>query len=144
MNTEFQVLLFACRAYFHESGKAPFRRLLSEHSINSEALLNLAAVHQIRPILFDSLTAVQLDSIPPNFLNQLKLICYQITLSNLKKSKELLRLFRLFEKENLTVVPYKGVVLAHTVFGNIGHREFSDIDLLIHLEEFPNIEKTFF
>jgi hypothetical protein len=48
---------------------------------------------------------------------------------------ELLRLLPLFEAQRLPVVPLKGPVLATTIYGDVGVRASSDLDLLIHKQD---------
>jgi hypothetical protein len=47
-------------------------------------------------------------------------------------TKELLRLFDLFQQNRVPLVTFKGPILAVSVYGNVALREFSDLDLLVH------------
>ena len=44
-----------------------------------------------------------------------------------------------FRKEGLEAIPFKGPVLAHTLFGNVGARHSSDLDILIRNEDTKRI-----
>ena len=44
---------------------------------------------------------------------------------------ELLNIHRHLQTRGLEVLPYKGPVLAETLYGNVAMRQFSDLDLLI-------------
>jgi hypothetical protein len=50
---------------------------------------------------------------------------------NLLLTAELLRLVRLFGERGIQVLPYKGPVLAASVYGDISFRSFSDLDILV-------------
>ncbi len=44
---------------------------------------------------------------------------------------ELCRLVKIFQSENITLIPYKGPILSIQAYGNISLREFGDIDIFI-------------
>ncbi len=50
---------------------------------------------------------------------------------NLWFTAELARIVHHFERRQLRVLPYKGPVLAQSLYGDLGRRSFSDLDLLI-------------
>ena len=50
---------------------------------------------------------------------------------NLWFASELVRIVEHFERRNLFVVPYKGPVLAESVYGDLALRSFGDLDLLV-------------
>jgi hypothetical protein len=60
--------------------------------------------------------------------------------TNLRRSlwfaAELARIMQHFERRQLQAVPYKGPVLAQTVYGDLGLRNFFDLDLLISPVDF--------
>ena len=51
---------------------------------------------------------------------------------NLQLMAELVRLLDLFAKNGITIAPFKGVVLASSVYGDLALRDAGDIDLLVH------------
>ena len=51
---------------------------------------------------------------------------------NLFLTKELLNLLTLFETHQIAAIPFKGPVLAASVYKNLALRQFSDLDLIIH------------
>ncbi len=128
---EFQVLVSACAAHFNKSETTRLKRLIECNAINWPHLLQLARVHQIRPLLLRALTSLQTQEIPEETIAELKRVCKQIMLFNFEQTKEVLRLLKLFKENDVKAILYKGVVLAHSMYGDISLREFSDIDLLI-------------
>ncbi len=56
--------------------------------------------------------------------------------SNLSRTGELIRILGRFNEESLRVIPYKGPTLADLAYGDLGLREFGDLDLLIERESF--------
>jgi hypothetical protein len=66
--------------------------------------------------------------------------------ANLRRSlwfaAELARIVRHFESRQLRTVPYKGPVLAQSLYGDLGLRSFSDLDLLISPADFERAQQA--
>ncbi len=60
------------------------------------------------------------DAIQDNLLRQLRYVA------------EFFQIRDWLEKENITVIPYKGFWLGEVMYGNLAERYSSDIDLFIH------------
>lgn len=54
---------------------------------------------------------------------------------NLFLTGELLRLIQLLSGEGITAVPFKGPVLAESLYGSLARRVFGDLDILVHVED---------
>jgi hypothetical protein len=62
---------------------------------------------------------------------------YQANLRrSLRFAAELQRILRQFERRAVPSIPYKGPALAQSVYGDLGLRSFSDLDLLISGDDF--------
>ena len=53
------------------------------------------------------------------------------TMSNLYLTQEMLKLLSAFRKKGIPAIPYKGPVLAQAVYGNVGLRQFGDLDITV-------------
>jgi hypothetical protein len=66
--------------------------------------------------------------------------------TNLRRSlwfaAELARIMQHFERSELRAVPYKGPVLAQSVYRDLGLRSFSDLDLLISPSDFERAKQA--
>ena len=98
-------------------------------------LLWMARRHGVRPLLFWHLNAAAPESVPKAILEQLRDFYSGNSLQNMRLTGELLRLLDVFEAQGIPAVPYKGPVLAASVYGNLGFREFADIDVLVRKED---------
>lgn len=56
---------------------------------------------------------------------------------NRKLTAELIRVLAEFEREGIRAVPFKGPVLAASAYGDIGLRQFSDLDVLAPRPDLP-------
>lgn len=64
------------------------------------------------------------------------------TRRNLWFASELVRIADCFEKRGLRAVPYKGPALAESVYGDLGLRNFSDLDFLIAPADFERAKQA--
>ncbi len=66
--------------------------------------------------------------------------------TNLRRSLwftvELARIMQHFERRQLRAVPYKGAVLAQSLYRNLGVRSFSDLDFLISSSDFERAKQA--
>jgi hypothetical protein len=66
--------------------------------------------------------------------------------ANLRRSlwftAELARIMQHFDSRQLRAIPYKGPVLAQSVYGDVGLRSFSDLDFLISSADFERAKVT--
>ncbi len=99
--------------------------LYKYHKEDSETILyKLAAKHSILPYFTEKTD----DKFGKKlYLEHIK--------ESMKMSSELIRLIKLFHKEGLSPVPFKGAVLSLLSYGSITKRQYSDIDIYINEEE---------
>jgi len=140
--TEFNFLLEVCKISISPNKNDAPLNIYPPKNINWETVLKLANSHRVRPLLFLGLRKCENQNIfPTTIMERLKALSFQITTRNLIQTKELVRLFQLFKKHNINVIPYKGVILAKEAYQNLGAREFSDLDLLIDKKDFKKVKQ---
>jgi hypothetical protein len=101
-------------------------------------LLEAAYWHGTLPLLYRHLNAACPTSIPDRFLNQLRDSVHEITAWNLLLMSQLIKLLGLFRSQGIEVLPFKGPVLAASVYGDIALRHFWDIDILVRKRDVSN------
>lgn len=94
-------------------------------------LIPTARHHGVMPLLYQNLTAVCPDLVPPDVLSELKGHFLANAQSNLFLTGELLKLLDAFGAAGIRAMPVKGPVLAETAYGNLALRQFSDLDLML-------------
>lgn len=103
--------------------------------------LSLAEHHGVLPLAARNLMD-HARSLPPEIERSLRL-AYEANLRrNLWFSVELERILQHFERARLRVIPYKGPTLAQSVYGDVGLRSFSDLDLLINPADFNRAKQA--
>ncbi len=140
VDSEWSLLLAACCL---SSGRADssyeiFRQSL-RRPLNWASLLQLAEHHGVVPILYQSLSSVS-GEVPPASLALLKQR-YETNLHRtLFLARELIRILDHFDALGIDVLPYKGLALAETLYGDIALRQAGDIDLLTRPRDLSRIK----
>jgi hypothetical protein len=67
----------------------------------------------------------------------LKKTCRANTVRCLYLTAELINILRLFQAQNIPVIPYKGPVLAAQAYGDVALREFEDLDIILRQRDVP-------
>ena len=133
---EFQLLLYCARS---RPDAGSVRDLVSK-GIDWQILLKLAAQHCVRPMLLQTLKSVCWDAVPPKIQLELTLFNKANVQKNLLFTGELLQLLGLFQQNAIPIAAFKGPVLAHSVYGHISLREFSDLDIIVREADLSKAE----
>jgi Uncharacterised nucleotidyltransferase len=129
---EWRLLLAACRP--DSSNASEEMASLLQLPFRWDSLCEIAENHGVLPLLHQALTPFR-DSLPPEDLNTLA----SKHRTNLHKammlSRELIRIVDRLAEGGIEVMPYKGLALAESVYGDIALRQTGDIDLLIRAKD---------
>ena len=140
LQTEWSLLRAACAELPAEEKTARIRRLL-DSQVHWNALLSLAEHHGVAPLFAQSLLSFA-DRIPAEALITLKQ-GYQANLHKaLRLSSEFVRIADRLSQAGIEFIPYKGLALAETVYGDIALRQSGDIDLLIHATDLKRVREA--
>lgn len=112
-------------------------RALLQQDVDWAYLFATAKRHGMQPLLYWGLNSCCPEAVPPTFLDQLRDHFQNNAQHNLVLTRELLRLLDLFEAHQIPAIPFKGPVLAHSVYGNLALRQFGDLDILVHRRDLP-------
>lgn len=104
-------------------------------------VLDLARRHRVRPLLYNAIINNQI-SIPKLYFNRLKTEVSIIQKTQLLFTKELNHILNQLGENGISAIPYKGVRLAEMAYGNLGLREFGDIDLLLRRSDIHMLGKV--
>jgi hypothetical protein len=132
LGLEEKVLLETVRAFLHHDNETGLETLL-QTSVNWERLLHLASEHRLFPVLHDVLRH---HLVPADVLQELREVARDTMLVNLSLSHHLRDILLALEAEKIPVLVFKGLVLAATMYNNLGLRDFADLDLLVRPQDF--------
>ena len=139
-NPEIDLLLSCSRTQLNNLHRDRIKSLLRQN-INWDYLMETAQRHKVMTLLYQSLKATCPEAVPQTTLKQLRFLFQVNYLRNQFLTEELLKLLTLFEKSNISAVPFKGPVLAVKAYGNLALRQFSDLDILIHKRDIFRVKE---
>jgi hypothetical protein len=106
---------------------------------NWPELLRLAGRHEVIAPFHRSLAGSAADRLPPGILAVLEDRVRRQSVLGRTAWDELSGLLELFGAAGLSVMPFKGPVLAHRLYGDWGARVSHDLDFLVRTEHVPRI-----
>lgn len=131
-------LLLACSRTSCDAAQEERIRQLIRQDLNWSYLTRLAIRHTVVSLIYSQLRSYCEQGVPDQTLKLLEKWFLTMNWSNLAKTGELLAILDLFATHKITVVPFKGPVLAAAVYGNLALRYFNDLDILIHKRDIPS------
>jgi hypothetical protein len=119
-----------------------FVSLAEHHGVLPLVARNLIGLFGVEPGHAEAGRVEAARGLPPEIERSLR-SAYE---ANLRRSlwftSELARIMRHFERKPLRVIPYKGPVLAQSVYLDVGLRSFSDLDFLISSGDFESAKQA--
>lgn len=98
--------------------------------VNWQEMIDAARRHGVLPILYRHLAA-NTQLVPPKVLQLARHEFERNTFHCLTNAEELLEILRVFENAGIRAIPFKGVVLGASAYGDVTARTAGDLDLLI-------------
>jgi hypothetical protein len=106
-------------------------RVLASRVSDWPYLLSAAAEHGIRPLLYHNLNRFCADLVPETAAQSLREFVFDNASQNLLLTVELLGLLNGLRDRGIAAVSFKGPVLSHWAYGDLGLRESSDLDIIV-------------
>ncbi len=101
-----------------------------------QLMFNLARYQGGMSLLYRILEAEPSGSVPAPLLTALKQAAQQQVAISMQLIQALAQVIRLLERHDIAVISYKGPMLAQVVYGDMGLRRFSDLDLWVAPQDF--------
>ena len=95
--------------------------------------LTAAQRHSVLPLVYRALG--QHSGVPGLTREVLESLLRENARRSLFLTAELLRLLESFSQQGISLLPYKGPTLAQSLYGDIALRSFSDLDLLVRIDD---------
>lgn len=93
--------------------------------------------HGTTPLLYSCLNATCPEAVPPAVLDELRRDYDANARHSRLLTEELILLAKLFESHGIRAIPFKGPVLAASVYGDCALRQFVDLDILVSKRDVP-------
>lgn len=134
LESEFEFLVKCVNPTLHDGDNGQIQPLPTSE-FDWDRVLELANAHGVVPLLNRALQSQDDSPIPENVLSRLHDHTQSITLENVRLASELHTIANGFENQGIRWLPFKGLILAEALYGDLTRRSFKDIDLLIHPED---------
>jgi len=129
-NVEFQLLLACCAHTLDGERLDEWVRQRPDWEI----FIGLAEHHRVIPQVYQSLAPYS-DRLPVRDLSETRSRYQGNARSALWFTAELVRILKHLESQGIAALPYKGPVLAQTLYADVTARQFSDLDILVRPDE---------
>ena len=139
-DTEWSLLLAGCSPIPSEE-KSEKIRLLLQKPIRWQTLLDSADQHGVTFLLHQALSELG-ESLPAHDMHRLQQRYRTNVHRTMFFARELIRIFDCLDPLGVDVMPYKGVILAETIYGSMAVRQSGDIDLFIRARDFSRIREA--
>jgi len=104
---------------------------LAENIRDWEALLELAGDHRVLPMLYRRLADLG-PAVPEAAIQAIEAAYHRNMILSMVNAAELIGLLEAFDREGIPAMPFKGVVLSASLYGDLTSRAAGDLDVLIH------------
>jgi len=131
--------LFIQSANTHLRGEDTISHLLQE-DLDWQYTIDTAYEHCVTQLLYHALSDYESAVTPDWVLTELQAQCQRIAQQNLQYTHELVELVSAIRAQDIPVIPYRGPVLASIGYGDIGLRQFKDLDLLVYQDDIPVVK----
>ena len=129
--TETELIACCAREDLDSRSRERITQILLQERMDWALVLRKAHWHGLLPLLSKHLTTTCPDAIPPTVQAELKRMHQNNARRNLYLAAELLKLLQAFSSHGIPAIPFKGPVVALSLYGNLALRQFMDLDLLI-------------
>lgn len=134
-------LLCACAGVCLSPERVAYIARATERGVDWHKFLRLAEQHGVLPLVARNL-GVHARGLPMEIEQQLRSAYEANVRRNLWFASELGRIVDSLGGKHLRAVPYKGPVLAESVYGDLALRTFSDLDFLISPADFERAKQA--
>lgn len=133
---ESELLLLGARTAVTAATSDTLTALVSQR-VAWDRLLAMAEQHRVTPLLYQTLSRLGSGLVPAGVLAQLRSTVDFTVRYNLARTAELVQLLGLLNKHGIAALPFKGPLLAASVYGSLGLRQFSDLDVVVRHTDLP-------
>lgn len=131
---EIKVILFGLKSAIHDVNSDALSYIFQKE-LDWDMIYRLAEKHRMIPLLYSSLKKVPPDLVPEYILTKMSAI-YMLSMKRaMIQIRELIQVMILFKDHEIPLMPYKGMALSQQLYGDIGLRISSDIDIIVHQQD---------
>ena len=138
-SAEWRMLVLTACLNPDEESLQELKALLGEE-VDWGKLIFQSSVHGTAGLLYQHLMKLSDEfEIPPGALEELRTAYFAIAASGLRLMGEFRKIADALVAAGIETIPIKGAVLAEKIYGDLGFRPLSDIDLLVRENDWPRV-----
>lgn len=137
---ELQLLIYCSRTKIDSKTTDKIYNLLNQ-KLDWNYVIKSAYHNKVLSLLYFNLNHKFSKFVPRQILTKLRSFYHSNSLRNSFLTKELASLLQVFEQNNIQAIPFKGAILASSVYGNLALRQFDDLDILVKKKDFLKAKK---
>lgn len=127
---ELELAVCCCRMEPDAATVGRIREIL-QNGVDWKVVFDVVDRHRLTLLVYKRLLAVAPEALTQPGANVITEKARAVAARNLRLTAELLSLLGEFERQGISAIPIKGPILAQFAFGNLGWREFEDLDVLV-------------
>ncbi|MEM9542794.1 MAG: nucleotidyltransferase family protein [Cyanobacteria bacterium P01_E01_bin.42] len=136
MTLEIELLLYCSRIEITPELEEKIHQLLANPDLDWQILMESANYHNVTPLLYWSLKKLNWESVPKKRRSQLSSV-FQANLNhNFLVTSTLVKVCQYLHDRNIAVIPFKGSLLATSIYKSLALRRIRDVDILVRKEDF--------
>lgn len=140
ISKEFELFLTCARSYQDNECQYKIKDLI-ESDINWQQCIEMAVRHKVMPLVYTTLNTVAHNAVPQEVQEVFRSCFQRNAQQNLFLTGELLKILASLEANGIVAVPYKGPVLANSVYGNLAMRQGGDLDIIVQLPDILKVKE---
>lgn len=134
-NKEIEIINLLSKGNLDSGELSHLKALVQEKNIKWDEFFKYIKEESVRPLVLNNLLKYLNFFLPKSIAEKAKNILNSFTFQAFRNIKQLVSLLKLFEKENIPVIPWKGILLSEKIFKSPTLRETVDIDILIQSKD---------
>lgn len=134
MSPEFELLLCCARTAVGAETAERIKQLVQQ-DIDWQSLIQQATYHKVLPLLYTNLKAICPEAGPAAAFKDLHHAFQRVAQRNMLLAGELVRVLSSLGQHQIVAVPYKGPVLAYSLYANLALRPSSDLDIIVQQQD---------
>ncbi len=132
-NSDYKLILCCSRRVIDEETRSYIESYLL-CNLNWDNILKIAFHHKLLPLLYWNLKPFS-QNVPDDVMGELREYFYKNLKKNLLMMGELLKIQKLLDLDEINSIPYKGPLLSILAYGNLGLRDFNDLDIYVNISD---------
>ena len=141
MHAEGRLLVLCARLTTNESIRVEIEDLVGG-VLDWDLVSRLAKAHGVTPLVYRTLSTICPTAVPSAVHDAFRRHIQVNALLNTLLAKELVTVLDALAAKGVRAIPFKGVTLAQTAYGDLGLRECADLDLIVDQASIPQARQA--